>query len=374
MCATAFQAEKGRSPTWIGPHKARRPGTALLASRPVRGRRETPLAPLVIVLAGLVVSLALPRAGGAGASERAGALRREQSTLADRSRAALLDLYSLDSRLLQARARLASLQARTAAVRDEQAQVARERAIAAAAWRSSVRTLDDRLLRIYKDGEPDAVSVLLGASSMDDAVQRLDALERSARLSRETVAQARSAQHTLARVERRLGARAAELRRLVTQARATASSLASARAERSAYLGSLERRRRLNAAEVARLAATSKRIAARSETPAAGPGAEPGPAAAAPAPPVSGTGTMLVTATGYSLGGHTSTGMPVGWGVVSVDPAVIPLGTRMSIPGYGEGVAADTGSGVQGAAIDLWFPTPAEAMAWGRRTLTIALH
>ena len=46
----------------------------------------------------------------------------------------------------------------------------------------------------------------------------------------------------------------------------------------------------------------------------------------------------------------------------------------MTIPGYGEGVAADTGSGVQGATIDLWFPTTAQALAWGRRVVTITLH
>jgi 3D (Asp-Asp-Asp) domain-containing protein len=46
----------------------------------------------------------------------------------------------------------------------------------------------------------------------------------------------------------------------------------------------------------------------------------------------------------------------------------------MTIPGYGEGVAADTGSAVQGAAIDLWFPSEAEALAWGRRTVTITLN
>ena len=40
--------------------------------------------------------------------------------------------------------------------------------------------------------------------------------------------------------------------------------------------------------------------------------------------------------------------LPVGPGVVAVDPAVIPLGTRLTIPGYGEGVAADTGSAVSG--------------------------
>jgi len=57
-----------------------------------------------------------------------------------------------------------------------------------------------------------------------------------------------------------------------------------------------------------------------------------------------------------------------------VDPSVIPLGTRMTIPGYGEGVAADTGGAIQGATIDLWFPTAADAAAWGRRTVTITLH
>ena len=72
--------------------------------------------------------------------------------------------------------------------------------------------------------------------------------------------------------------------------------------------------------------------------------------------------------------GHTATGLPVGWGIVAVDPTVIPLGTRMTIPGYGEGVAADVGSGIRGAMIDLWFPTVAQADAWGRRTVTITLH
>jgi 3D (Asp-Asp-Asp) domain-containing protein len=84
--------------------------------------------------------------------------------------------------------------------------------------------------------------------------------------------------------------------------------------------------------------------------------------------------TITVTATGYSMPGHTSTGLPVAAGVVAVDPSVIPLGTRMTIPGYGQGVAADTGSAVTGYTIDLWFPTPADALAWGRRTVTITLH
>ena len=152
-----------------------------------------------------------------------------------------------------------------------------------------------------------------------------------------------------------------------------ATVLVQARAQRVAYLASLGRQRTLNAHEIARLQASAKRITARSQTiaPPTLPSAVP---SASPATAISGEQQLTVSATGYALGGTTATGMPVGWGVVAVDPSVIPLGTRMSIPGYGEGVAADTGSAVQGASIDLWFPTLAEAMAWGRRTVTITLH
>ena len=98
------------------------------------------------------------------------------------------------------------------------------------------------------------------------------------------------------------------------------------------------------------------------------------PSPAPSAPPSPGGSTLTVTATAYTLEGHTATGAPVGYGVVAVDPSVIPLGTRMTIPGYGEGVATDTGGAIQGAVIDLWFPTAAEAANWGRRTVTITLH
>jgi 3D (Asp-Asp-Asp) domain-containing protein len=81
---------------------------------------------------------------------------------------------------------------------------------------------------------------------------------------------------------------------------------------------------------------------------------------------------MTVTATGYCLEGTTATGLPVGPGIVAVDPSVIPLGTRMTIPGYGEGVATDTGSGVTGARIDVWMASCQDAASF-TRTVTITL-
>jgi 3D (Asp-Asp-Asp) domain-containing protein len=84
--------------------------------------------------------------------------------------------------------------------------------------------------------------------------------------------------------------------------------------------------------------------------------------------------SLTVVATGYALGGTTATGLPVGWGVAAVDPSVIPLGTHMTVPGYGEAVAADIGGAVRGSVVDLWFPTVAQANAWGRRSVTVILH
>jgi 3D (Asp-Asp-Asp) domain-containing protein len=91
-----------------------------------------------------------------------------------------------------------------------------------------------------------------------------------------------------------------------------------------------------------------------------------------PSPPL-GRRQLVVSATCYDLPGRTATGMPVGQGVVAVDPSVIPLGTRMYVPGYGHGVAADVGGGIKGATIDLWM-TPTGCAAWGRRTVTITIY
>lgn len=91
--------------------------------------------------------------------------------------------------------------------------------------------------------------------------------------------------------------------------------------------------------------------------------------------PASGSGKQLtVVATAYSLHGGTASGLPTGPGVVAVDPTVIPLGTRLFIPGYGPGIAADTGTAIKGLRIDLWFPTLSQTEHWGRRTVTITVR
>jgi 3D (Asp-Asp-Asp) domain-containing protein len=96
------------------------------------------------------------------------------------------------------------------------------------------------------------------------------------------------------------------------------------------------------------------------------------PAAKATSP--AGTRTLVVDAVAYHLAGSTASGLPVGVGVIAVDPTVIPLGTRVLIPGYGPAVAADVGTAVKGNIIDLWMPSTAQALGWGRRTVTITIY
>jgi 3D (Asp-Asp-Asp) domain-containing protein len=83
---------------------------------------------------------------------------------------------------------------------------------------------------------------------------------------------------------------------------------------------------------------------------------------------------MEMRATGYTTivpGRNTASGIPPRRGVAAVDPQVIPFGTRLYVEGYGHALAADKGSAVKGNEIDLFFPTRAEAVAWGVRYVKV---
>lgn len=90
--------------------------------------------------------------------------------------------------------------------------------------------------------------------------------------------------------------------------------------------------------------------------------------------------TIVVSATGYStqqagLSTHTATGIDlrVNSRVIAVDPSVIPLGSKVEIPGYGVFIAGDTGGAIKGNKIDIHFSTVQQALSWGRRTITIKI-
>jgi 3D (Asp-Asp-Asp) domain-containing protein len=85
---------------------------------------------------------------------------------------------------------------------------------------------------------------------------------------------------------------------------------------------------------------------------------------------------LTMTATGYDPGpvdawrghvGATSTGRQARFGVIAVDPRVLPYQTRLYVFGYGPGLAADTGGAIKGRRLDLCFDSTRQARAWGRQ-------
>lgn len=68
---------------------------------------------------------------------------------------------------------------------------------------------------------------------------------------------------------------------------------------------------------------------------------------------------------------RTATGRRAEYGIVAVDPDVIPMNTLLFVEGYGFAVAADTGGAIKGNKIDVCVPTYSEARQWGRRTVRV---
>ncbi|HEU5371091.1 MAG TPA: 3D domain-containing protein [Gaiellaceae bacterium] len=338
------------------------------------GQAHTPRRRFLPFAAIALAVMTAPAVGGASPSHAVSTLRARDAQIAARSRSAVLGLYSLDRRLARADAQLAALEHEAGSLRAERASLRRQIHAAQRGTRIAQRELARRVRALYEQGNVEPIEILFGARTLDEAVSGIDSLSSVSAQGEEVLAELKAAKERLTAAARALASREAALVAARRDAEATARTLASARVQRTTYIASLAAKRRLTQSQIAALLARARAAESRTETlvaaaPATAPAAEvdvPGPAP--------GARTLAVSATGYALGGTTSTGLPVGWGVAAVDPSVIPLGTHMTVPGYGEAVAADTGGAVSGATIDLWFPSIAQANAWGRRTVTVVLH
>jgi cystine transport system substrate-binding protein len=338
------------------------------------------LFPFVVIA---LAVLAAPAVSGAINSHSASSLRAHDVALAAKSRAAVLDLYSLDQHLAGAQSRLNTLQTQTQSLRAQRASLVHQLRIAKRGAQLAQGRLAARLRALYEQGNVEPLEIVFGAKTIDEAMTSLDNLSRMTSQGEDVIGQLKSARSNLGSASRRLAVREAALAAATQQTRATANAIASTRAARNSYIDSLAAQRRMTQGQISTLLVQAD--AARRKTDqlaraaAAGSTATivsstPGASTFVSVAPPAGGRTLTVSATGYALPGRTATGLPVGWGVVAVDPSLIPLGTHMNIPGYGEAVAADTGGAIIGATIDLWFPTVAQANAWGRRTVTITLH
>jgi 3D (Asp-Asp-Asp) domain-containing protein len=316
---------------------------------------------LAAVLALTVASAALAAPGAEGSPPTSNIDSTSQQ-LDTRVHQALLGLYALDSQLQAWRARVASLQTAAATLRARRASLRSELGADVASLEAGRRRLALELQAMYERGNVDPVAVVLGAKSIGTGLNQLDYMSREANQSSQIVAATAAAHVRLLHAQRRLVLEERRLERSLTAARQAEERLAAAATSRAAYVSSLRAQQRLQAEQVRSVEAQAQTAQQKSRQ-----------LAPTTASPPAGKRQLTVSATCYDLPGRTATGMPVGPGVVAVDPSVIPLGTRMTVPGYGNGVAADVGGGIKGDTIDLWM-TPSQCAAWGRRTVTITIY
>lgn len=71
--------------------------------------------------------------------------------------------------------------------------------------------------------------------------------------------------------------------------------------------------------------------------------------------------------------GTTPVRVPDGISTIAVDPSIIPLGSKVYIPGYGLAIASDTGGLINGNRIDLFLNSEDECINWGVQTVSLYL-
>ena len=304
--------------------------------------------------------------------------------LARAERSAELELFASESALARARSETLRLGATRRELERSLARARLRASVVRASLAATQRNIATLLRHLYVNGEAEPLAVLFGARSLNAVLEGIDGLERATALNRRLAAEARVSGDRLAAELVRLERADVELGAVEARARTAAAAHEAAVGAKRSTLASIRREQgltqaRLAAAEARARAAqrASARIAraARSTTTPAAAAAEAPPAPAADAGLAPAGGRLFVAdAVAYHLPGRTASGLPVGVGVIAVDPTVIPLGTRVFVPGYGPAVAADVGSAIKGNIIDLWMPSTAAARAWGRRTVTITIY
>lgn len=174
----------------------------------------------------------------------------------------------------------------------------------------------------------------------------------------------------------------AEEKRLAEEKRIEAERLAAEKAKEEAEKAKLAKREAERKAEEERKAA-ERATAAKSSTSAT---------QTVSATPVSTSKKVItVESTAYSndvadnkaYGGRvlTATGHDVtdsiyynGMRIIAVDPAIIPLGSKVHIQGVGDAIALDTGGRIKGHIVDLLVDSKQDAIQWGRRQIQVTIY
>ena len=321
---------------------------------------------LVVAICMLLPSAALSPGAAASESVTAAAQAHEE---------AVVRLLILERRVADAETALA--QAETRRLRSQkEATDSLERADRAAVDLATARQrYADRVVDAYKTGDFGWLELLFGSDDFSQFISRAVLVGKILAQDEALADQVEQAQASAE--EAAAGARtaAAEQAAQVNRLRAVRDDLEAANKEQSALVDSLGDR--LAAARTAARAAAQRMAEVNKNVPRVEtrPTITTTTPVRTPEPPSSRTGRQLtVKSYAYALRGTTATGISVAPGVIAVDPRVIPLGTRLYVPGYGEGIAADTGGDIKGNTIDVWMSSAQAASDWGIKRITITVY
>lgn len=219
--------------------------------------------------------------------------------------------------------------------------------------------LKERIVYTYKYGNDDVTKFILSAEDLNQVVNNLYLFANIMKRDAELIEQYRYDREEYARTMRESEEKKKEISELKEKITIEEQALQRSIKENKALLAQVKNER----AEVEQLLGEIKKRIAKIQPPG-----------------LTLIGEWEMVATAYYSGGGglngngiTAIGLRVKKGIVAVDPRVIPLGTRLFIPGYGEALAADTGGWIKGNRIDLAFETLADCYRFGRRKLRVYL-
>src|SRR5262249_19259242 len=150
---------------------------------------------------------------------------------------------------------LARLDAQAAALSRRQESARRLYRAALETQSNAQLQLGGQLRLLYEQDQPDPIAVILGAASIDEAIEGLDNIKRIAHATESVLEQAKRAKHRVSREKARLAAQIARTQAARDRVAAGAAELEQARSERSAYLVQLRQEQALNNAQIADLQA-----------------------------------------------------------------------------------------------------------------------
>lgn len=297
-------------------------------------------------------------------------LEARSSELDASYRQALTDLVAVDSEVSRYNTAITAASQRRDEIQTEiQAEQGRLEEIQAK-LDTQQGALEKRLRSSYKSDDIGYLEVVLGAGDFSDFLNRVDMINIIAEDDRQLITSILGNKLSIEDKLANLSAKQDELAGLINELGSAQQNLVDAQAEQQRVIASISSQMADNESQLAQLQAEAASIESRMDEIQNVSYSDSGYSYS---PPPAGGSSFTMTATAYCLGGTTATGMPVGRGIIAVDPGVIPLGSRVHVSGYGDAIAADTGGVIHGNKIDVWLPC-GDAYAWGVRTVTVTVY